>query len=316
MSERHGSDMLRPGVLIPFLVVAAIWGSTWVVIKDQVGVVPAGWTVTYRFALATVGMTALALVRREDLRLSRQGLGIAAIVGCAQFCCNFQFVYRAEQHLTSGLVAVIYALLMVPNALLARLVLKQPIHGRFLTGSAVAIGGIALLLLHEYRIAPPTGRVLLGVALSIGGLLSASVSNIAQASEPGKRQAVVPLIAWAMLLGTAVDAALSWAVSGPPVFDTRPGFWLGTSYLAFIGSVVTFPLYFALIRNVGAGRAAYNGVVVPMVAMAISTVVEDYRWTWLAIGGAALALAGLVIALSGRSPSAAKTAASPSRKVA
>jgi drug/metabolite transporter (DMT)-like permease len=75
------------------------------------------------------------------------------------------------------------------------------------------------------------------------------------------------------------------------------------AYLAIIGSVVTFPLYFALIRDIGPGRAAYNGVLVPVVAMGLSTLFEGYRWTLLAGAGAALAMAGLVVALRARNPS-------------
>jgi drug/metabolite transporter (DMT)-like permease len=77
-------------------------------------------------------------------------------------------------------------------------------------------------------------------------------------------------------------------------------YWLGVAYLGLAGSVVTFPLYFSLIRWMGPGRAAYNGVAVPVVAMALSTVFEGYRWSGPAAMGAALAMGGLVIALSGR----------------
>jgi drug/metabolite transporter (DMT)-like permease len=307
------ADLLRPRVLIPFLIVTAIWGSTWLVIRDQVSTVPPSWTVTWRFTVAAIGMVTLALVRRESLRLPREGMVLALLVGITQFVANFQFVYRAEQHLTSGIVAVLYALLIVPNALLARAFLKQPITARFLAGSMVALGGIALLLLHEYRVAPPGGRVLFGVAMTLCGLMGASSANILQATEVGRRQPLVPMIAWAMVLGALIDAAFSWIVAGPPVLDPRPAYLGGILYLAIFGSVVTFPLYFELIRVMGAGRAAYNSVIVPVVAMGLSTVFEGYRWTGLAIGGAVLAMVGLVIALSGRrtSPSAVQASVSP-----
>jgi drug/metabolite transporter (DMT)-like permease len=170
--------------------------------------------------------------------------------------------------------------------------------GRFLAGSAVALAGIAMLLVHEYRVAPPTASVVLGVALTCGGLLSASTANVLQATPAARRIAVVPLIAWAMIWGTGADVAVSWILYGPPVFDPRPAYLGGMVYLALAGSVVTFPVYFWLIREMGAGRAAYNGVLVPVIAMGLSTVFEGYRWSVLAAAGAVLALAGLLIALS------------------
>ncbi|MFA7588154.1 MAG: EamA family transporter, partial [Novosphingobium sp.] len=208
--------------------------------------------------------------------------------------------YRAELYVTSGIVAVLYALLMVPNALFSRLFLGTRISGRFVAGSAVALSGIALLLLHEYRLAPPEDAIWLGIALTVGGLLCSSAANVLQATELAKGQPVVPLIAWAMLFGTALNAVFAWAVSGPPVLDPRPQYLAGIAYLAIAGSVVAFPLYFSLIRHLGAGRAAYNGVAVPVVAMALSTLFEGYRWSALAAGGAILAMSGLLIALSGR----------------
>lgn len=294
------AEARAPRSVAAFLLVALIWGSTWLVIKDQISAVPPGWTVTWRFALATLGMFALALFRGETLRLEPAALRLSVAVGLFQFFGNFQLVYRSEHYLTSGLVAVIFALLLVPNALLARLFLRAPLTGRFLAGSGVALAGIALLLAHEYRAAPAGGAVLTGIALVACALLCASSANVLQATALARRQPVVPLIAWAMLWGTLADALFAWVTSGPPVLDPRPQYLWGIAYLALVGSVVTFPLYFALIRDWGPGRAAYNGVLVPVVAMGLSTAFEGYRWTALAAAGSALALSGLLIALGGR----------------
>ncbi|MET0251954.1 MAG: EamA family transporter [Novosphingobium sp.] len=292
-----------PRILVPFVLVVLIWGSTWLVIRDQVGTVAPSWSVTWRFALAAAAMFALAAWRGERLTLGGTGQVLAAALGVLQFTLNFQFVYRAEQFLTSGIVAVLYALLMVPNALLARLVLGQRITARFAFGSAIALVGIALLLVHEARLAPSGGRVGLGVALTAAGILSASAANVLQATGPMRALPMLPVLAWAMTWGTAVDAAAAWAMAGPPQLEWRAGYLAGTAYLALIGSVVTFPLYFHLIRVLGPGRAAYNGVAVPVVAMLLSTLFEGYRWSALAIGGGVVALGGLVVALKARSPS-------------
>ncbi len=70
-----------------------------------------------------------------------------------------------------------------------------------------------------------------------------------------------------------------------------------------VGAVLTFPLYNVLLRQMGPGRAAYNGVLVPVIAMLLSTAFEGYRWSAFNIAGAALSLVGLVVALRSRSPS-------------
>lgn len=287
----------------PFFLVALIWGSTWLVIKDQIGSVPPSWSVTWRFIAAAIGMAAVAMFRRESLRVSDTTLKVAALLGLLQFVMNFQFVYRAEHHLTSGIVAVVFGLLVVPNSLMAWIFLKQPVTRAFLGGSVVAGAGIVLLLLHEYRMAPPEGQVLVGIALTTAALFSASSANVLQASRMARGIPMIPMLAWALLFGAILDAAFAWIVEGPPQFDFRPGYIFGVLYLGIIGSVLTFPLYFRLLQRLGAGRGAYNGVLVPVVAMLLSTAFEGYRWSVLALAGSALAMLGLVLALRARSPS-------------
>ena len=296
--SRH--PLLRPEIALPFLLVALIWGSTWYAIKDQLADAPPSWSVTYRFAIASAGMFMLAAFGGKGFGLTRAGHWLALAVGFTQFFLNYNLVYEAELHLTSGVVAVFYGLLMLPNALLARVFLSQPVTARFLIGSLIGLAGIALLLVHEAREAPPTGMVGYGVLLTAIGLLAASAANVLQAAPAVRKDSLVVLLAWAMLWGTGFDAAYAWLTAGPPVFPESARYWGGVAYLAILGSVVTFPLYFRLIREIGPGRAAYNGALVPVVAMGLSTLFEGYRWSALAAFGAVLALAGMVVALRGR----------------
>lgn len=300
MSETKPHALLRPQIALPFVLVALIWGSTWYVITGQIAAVPPSWSIAYRFALATPAMFLVALAMRNPLRLTRGGHLLGLLLGLTQFSGNFNFVYRAELHLTSGVVAVMFGMLMVPNALLARWWLGQQVTPRFLIGSLVAIAGIALLLVHEAQVARLGGNVLLGVALAVGGILSASIANVSQGTETGRAQPMVTLLAYAMLYGTLIDIAIAWTLAGPPVFPASTAFWAGTAWLAFAGSVVTFPLYYGIIRAIGPGRAAYNGVLVIVVAMLISTFVEGYEWSLLAVAGATLGIAGMIIALRAR----------------
>ncbi|MCP1469547.1 drug/metabolite transporter (DMT)-like permease [Sphingobium sp. OAS761] len=292
----------RGGVILPFLLVTLIWSSTWIVIRDQLGSVPPSWSVCYRFLLGGIVMAAFARLRGVPLNIGRSGLLFAGILGTAQFVLNFNFVYRAEQYLTSGVVSVIYAMLLIPNSVLAFLLFRQPVGRAFIIGSAVATSGIVMMLVHEYRAAPVTpDQVLLGAGLTLAGLMSASSANIMQGMQIARRLPMVAVLAWAMLIGATIDAAFAWATVGPPVVDMRPGYLMGIGWLGIAGSVITFPLYFRLIQRLGPGRAAYSSVLIPIVAMLISTVVEGYRWTGFAAPGALLAVAGMIIALRAKS---------------
>jgi drug/metabolite transporter (DMT)-like permease len=293
----------RAAVLIPFAIVTLIWGSTWLVIRDQLGVVPPSWSVSYRFLLAGLVLGAWALAKRESFRLPPRGWLFALALGLSQFVLNFNFVYRAEGFITSGLVAVIFALLLVPNALFGRIFLGQRLGQQLLIGSAVAMAGVSLLFIHEAR-SDPSGpaRALTGIGLTLCAILSASTANIMQATPTAKLYPMLSTTAVAMLLGAAMDAAFAWSIVGAPVFEWRWGYVAGIAYLGIAASALAFPLYFGVLRAIGPAKAAYSSVIVPVIAMLLSTVFEGYRWSLLAAVGGALAGVGLVIALTARRP--------------
>jgi len=293
--------LLSPRVLFPFALVTMIWGSTWIVITGQLGVVPPSWSVTYRFAVAAAAMFVFAVLRRERLMPDARALGFAALLGIAQFTFNFNFVYRAEQHIASGLVAVLFALLIVPNTLFARLFLKTPLERRFLAGAGIAIVGVAMMIVHEYRAAAlGPAAVVTGTAFTLAGVLSASVANVMQGTRFARAQSMTVMIAWAMLFGALADGSYAWITTGPPVIETRFVYLAGVLYLGVIASAISFPLYFGVIRAVGPGQAAWSSVLIPIIAMGFSTVFESYHWAPLSIIGGAITLVGLVIAVAKR----------------
>jgi drug/metabolite transporter (DMT)-like permease len=298
-------SMLQPRILVPFLLITLIWSSTWIVIKDQLGTVPPAWSVTYRFVVAAAAVFAWARISGATLRIGGRGHLLAALFGIPQFCLNFNFVYAAEHYVTSGLVATVFALLMVPNSALAWLFLKQRATWGFVAGSAIACAGVALLFVQEIRVSPASAEaVLLGIGLTLLGVLSASAANILQASRGLAAVPLASLLAWGMAYGILANALLAWTAAGPPVIETRPAYWLGLVYLGLFASALAFPLYFAVMRAVGPGKAAYSSVLVPILAMVFSTIFEGYRWSALAVTGGVVALAGLVIALRSRAASA------------
>lgn len=303
MTDVPPPNSARLGVLLPFAAVTLIWGSTWIVITGQLGTVPPTWSVTYRFLVAGVAMLAWAAITRQPLGLDARGVRFAVLLGLFQFVLNFNFVYRAEMHVTSGLVAVVFALLLVPNAVLARVFLGQRLGRQLVIGSLIAMAGVALLFLHEIRRDPAaSAEVYLGIGLTMFGVLSASTANVMQATEAAKRYPMATMLGWAMLLGAAMDGTFAWVTTGPPVFDMRPSYIAGVLYLGILGSAVSFPLYFNVLRKIGPAKAAYSSVIIPVLAMLLSTVFEGYRWSWLAAAGALLAGAGLVLALRARRP--------------
>ena len=292
---------LRANVVAPFLLVALIWGSTWYVITGQIAEAPPAWTICWRFMLATPAMFAVAVLTGKSLSIGRSGHGLAMLLGLIQFCANLNFVYNAELHLTSGIVAVMFALMIVTNAALAWGMLGERVTRRFWLSGIVAFAGMILLLVHEAQFGLARGDVLLGAILTLAAIGSASLANVLQAGKTGRALPMASLLAWGMLYGALFNGLLAVILHGAPVLPRDGAFWAGLAWLAIGGSVVTFYFYYGLIRRIGAGRAAYQNILVIIVAMLISTGLEGYRWSMLSVLGAALALAGTILALRERS---------------
>lgn len=291
----------RARVALPFMVCTLVWSSTWLVIRYQLGTVPPSWSVAYRFLIACAAMMAYCRITGARLKLTAREHGLAAVYGVAQYALNYYFVYLGERTVTSGLVAVAFALLVVPNALFGWIFLKQGLSRAFLLGSGVAMVGLLLLFSHELAHAPAShATILVGIGWSLAGVLFSSIANVMQGSRPAAAIPVPTLIAWGMAWGSLFNCAGAYLIDGAPVADPHLSYWLGTLYLALVGSALAFSCYFAVIRAIGPGRAAYSNVLSPVLAMLLSTIFEGYRWSSEAAVGCLLAILGLIVALQAR----------------
>jgi drug/metabolite transporter (DMT)-like permease len=122
---------------------------------------------------------------------------------------------------------------------------------------------------------------------------------------------VIQANAWAMLYGSIFVAIYATLDGEPFVFDRSLPYIASLLYLALFGSVVAFVAYLTLLGRIGADRAGYTGVAIPIVALVLSTFFEDLRWDATMIGGIALCAAGNVLVLR---PSAAATTVDSQRR--
>jgi len=293
--------------LVLFLVPSVIWGTTWLAIKFQLGTVAPEVSVVWRFALAAVLMVGWCLVRGVPLRFGLRTHLAFVLLGLLLFGANYVLVYRSELHLTSGLVAVLFAFMVFWNLLGARVLFGTPAPRAVLAGAVLGVAGVALLFWPEVAAlrAGTTSGQAAGIALAVASTLLASAGNLFSQRLLGRGIPVVP--ATALGMGWSAVAVAAWcAATGIPfTFDPRPGYVLSLVYLAVLGSVVAFVSYLTLVRRIGAGRSGYTAALIPAIAMAVSTVFEGYRWTPGALAGMVLVLTGTVLVLRAKQAAAA-----------
>lgn len=283
-----------------YLTSVLIWGSTWLAITYQFGVVPPTVSVAYRFGLAGFLLLAWGLVRGLRLRFSSSEHLWMAFQGLMLFGVNYVCVYVAETQITSALVAVTFSLIVFLNIAGARVLFGTPFKPVMLIGAALGVVGLILVFLPEIWSSTGKGNAVLGLMLSLFGAVCASAGNLLAARNHRNGLPVLQMNMFGMLYGAFFVAIYALATQQPFVFDWSPRYLLSLGYLAVFGSIIAFGAYLALIGKVGADRAGYTAVAIPIVALLFSAAFEGMQWH-LSLGiGILLCLAGNVAVLRAR----------------
>ncbi|MEX0734318.1 MAG: DMT family transporter [Steroidobacteraceae bacterium] len=295
-----------------YAIVVLIWGTTWYAIKFQLGVVAPEISLVYRFAIAAICVFVYARVTGSPLQLSWRDHRYVALQGLTLFCLNYWMTYLSTQYLTSGLVAVIFTGIIFFNLVNSRMIFGTPIERRVLVAAGAGMLGVALLFLPELQAALGDRSIAHGALLALGATYVASLGNMAAMRNTEGGLPVVTVNAYGMAYG-AIGLAVIAAIRGTPVaFDPHWPYVVSLLYLSLAGTSLAFGLYLALLKRIGAARAAYTSVLFPVVALIVSTLFEDYRWSLSALIGLLVLLAGNAIALGKRPEGVASSRAADS----
>ena len=282
-----------------YAIVVLIWGTTWFTIKFQLGVVAPEVSLVYRFGLAAVCVFAYARATGSPLALSLRDHRMVALQGATLFCLNYWMTYLSTQYLTSGLVAVLFTSIIFFNLVNGRLIFGTPVERRVLLAAAAGMLGVALLFLPELQAAMHDAAIARGAALALLATYVASLGNMAASRNTREGLPVVTVNAYGLAYGTAGLAVIAVLRGTPVAFDPRLPYVLSLLYLSLAGTALAFGLYLALIKRIGASRAAYSSVLFPVVALAVSTLFERYEWSLPAVVGLGVLVVGNALALGG-----------------
>jgi drug/metabolite transporter (DMT)-like permease len=281
-----------------YLITVFIWGSTWLAIKFQLGVVSPELSIAYRFGLAALILILFSLLRRLRLRFSLKEHGFFALQGFLLFSLNYILVYLAEGYLTSGLVAIIFSLIIVLNVLFGALFLGNPIRLQVVIGAGLGLVGLALVFWPELVSLNLSSQKLIGMALALVSTISASLGNVVSARNQRHDLPVIQTNAYGMLYGALFMLVLAILRGAQLQFDASTGYILSLLYLAIFGSVVAFGSYLTLLGRIGLDRAAYVTVLFPVIALLLSTIFEDLKWGGFQLLGVLLILSGNAVVLT------------------
>jgi drug/metabolite transporter (DMT)-like permease len=290
--------------LILFSIPALIWGSTWLAIKYQLGIVDPLVSVFYRFLLAAIILFAYCSLVGMNLKYSAKQHFLMALQGLFLFGINYWLVYLAEIHLKSGLVAVLFSTIIFFNIFNGAIFLKSRIRLNVLFNSFLGFIGIILVFKDEligFTFSSGESLALLLAGISV---ITASFGNITSAHNQRNKLPVIQTNAFGMLYGSLLMLLLALVTGKPFTFDFSLPYISSLMYLAIFGSVIAFTSYLTLLGKIGADKSAYVTLVFPIIALILSTIFEGYRWDAYAIFGVILITIGNFLILKRKKPEA------------
>ncbi|WP_028671052.1 DMT family transporter [Saccharospirillum impatiens] len=269
-----------------------IWGSTWLAIAWQVGEVAVPVSVFYRFAIAAlVLMAALSLFRRrQSLQLTDHLYCL--LQGICVFALNFYCFYVAAGYLPSGLIAILFSMSTLFNAVNGFLFFRTPVPRVFYLALALGLPGMALIFWQDLMAVEATWTLLGAVGLSLLGTYGFSLGNMVSVRHQRRGLHINTTNAFAMFYGAVFMGSIALIQGVSFSLPAEPRYLGALVYLGVVGSVGGFGLYFMLVGRIGAGKAAYATVLFPLVALALSTAFEGYRWHAHGLIGLAMIVSG------------------------
>jgi drug/metabolite transporter (DMT)-like permease len=277
---------------ILYSLTVVIWGSTWIGIKYQLGVVDPMASIAHRFMLSALLIWLFLLVRRQPLRLPLRDHPFLILQGLCLFCANYYFVYHAEIVLASGLVAVVFSSLMMFNVINGALFMGTKIHAGVVFGGLLGLVGMAVVFWPELDALDLSDENFVALLYCLAGTALASFGNIIAARNRKHDIPVLVTNTWAMGYGAAAMYLAAMLSGASITIDWSAPYILSLLYLSIFGSVIAFWAYLTLIGRIGADRAGYANLAFPLVALLISTFMEGYEWSLSALLGMVTVVVG------------------------
>ena len=280
-----------------FALVTFIWGSSWIAITYQYGIVSEELSVAYRFFIAAIFLFSYALIKKEQLRINLSYYPMIILMGSSMFCLNYLFTYYGMNYVASGLAAVLFGLIVIFNAFFERIFFGKIIENRIIVATIIGILGIILMFWPELQDLSDTRKSLIGALWLFTAVVISSLGNITAVINTNTNIPIVTINAHAMLCGSFLCLILALIMNKPITFEITFSYITSLLYLSIAASAITFGCYLELIKRIGSTRTAYTTLLFPVVALIISTIVGEYTWNIFALFGVALVFIGTWLAL-------------------
>ena len=284
--------------LLYFIVLLA-WGSSWFAISFQLGDVAPQVSIVWRFLLASIMLFIWCFARGLKLSYSWREHANWLLLGFFLFCINYICAYFGTSYLTTGVVCLIFSTLTLFTVFNGFIFFKKPIRLPILFGAIVGIAGLSIIFSHEVSSADWSfdSEIVKGFLWMLLATFFASIGMLLSGQMQARKIPLIQSNAFSMLYGSII---LIIYISFSDIsfsFSTSYSYVSSLVYLSLVASVIGFGVYLKLVGNIGADKASYVNIFTPTIALLLSTLFEDYIWSWTGLIGVILIIFGNIIVL-------------------
>ena len=282
-----------------YFVVLLAWGSSWFAISFQLGDVAPQVSIVWRFLLASIILFIWCYFRGLKLSFPWRDHLSWLLLGFFLFCVNYICAYFGTFYLASGLVCLIFSTLTLFTVFNGFVFFKKPIRLPILIGAVVGIAGLSVIFSNEISSADWSleSGVVKGFLWMLLATFFASIGMLLSGQFQARKMPLVQSNAFSMLYGSLILVSYITVSDVSFSFNTSYSYVISLVYLALIASVIGFGVYLKLVGNIGADKASYVNIFTPTIALLLSTLFENYEWSWVGLIGVLLIIIGNIIVL-------------------
>ena len=277
-----------------WLLLCLIWGSTWLFIKLGLEDLPPLTFAGIRFIIASLILLGLLKIKRQTLPTSGRDWMLLAVVGVMAFSLNYGLLFWGEQYISSGLAALLQATSPAFGLVIAHFYLpEEKMSPAKIIGVLIGVVGVGVIFSSQLSIAGP--RALAGsMALLLSAVFVAYSNVIVKAYSQHLEPTV--LAAGQMMCGLVPLLLIGIPLEGNPFkFHWTPMAILALFYLAIVGSVIAFVLYYWLMKNMDVTKTLLIALVTPVVAVVLGMIVLRETIEWRTLLGGAMIISGIAL---------------------
>ena len=281
-----------------FTITLLCWSPTWYVIKFQLGYVDPLASVFYRFLVASIIIFIYLLVKKKNLVFTLNHHLWFLLFGICLYSLNYVLFYLSNTFLISAFPAIVFSTVVIMNILGEAFYFKRKPSLQTLVGATVGMIGIIIIFNDEIFNFSLSNGAHVGLFLALLGTFCASTGNMVHQRNLNNNFPLIETIAYAMLYGSLVTLLITQIKNTQLLFEYTFSYIASLVYLSIVGSIFAFIFYLKLLERVGAGRAGYVGVVMPVLALLISTLFENLEWQTDLIVGLPILIIGAVLVIN------------------